>query len=465
MGRRSAAAILALAVLGAAAIAGALREPPRTEPNQVVELAPGVYFRHGDLEGSGHCNNGIVIFRDFVLVIDGNFPSGAEACLADVRKLTDKPVRFVFDTHHHGDHAYGNPVWLKNGAIPVAHQGVAGEMARFEPARWREAKRADVEALKLDGPQPPIVTFPDRMVIDDGTQRVELLHFGTAHTRGDGFAYLPRQKVLFTGDAVVNGPYNFMGDGDTGSWVNVIEALKRLEVVLVGPGHGPPGGQELLERQRRYIVELRAQVAAAIASGKSGDDLAAAVQIPEASRAYVGGMFRDQVAKVHREMTGLEMPLELVRLGIEEGESPRKGDPGWAPPAKVVLLERQEWLSDIERVCPGVKVVAPRDRAAALAEVADADAVLGGLTAELFKAAKKLRWFQSFSAGVNQFVGAGHGSPGIPGFVEAPVVLTNGRRCHGPNIADQVFAYLLAFSRGTKHSIEGKLAPAGDPKA
>jgi glyoxylase-like metal-dependent hydrolase (beta-lactamase superfamily II) len=182
-----------------------------TEPTQVIQLAEGVYFRHGDLEGHGHCNNGFVIFKDFVLAIDGNFPSGAKACVADIRKVTDKPVRLVFDTHHHGDHAYGNPVWLENGAVPVAHENVVTEIRRYEPQRWREEaeKREDVKALGRDGPLPPIVTFPTRMVVEQDGRRVEFLHFGTAHTRGDGFAYLPKEKILFTGDAVVNGPYNY----------------------------------------------------------------------------------------------------------------------------------------------------------------------------------------------------------------------------------------------------------------
>lgn len=442
----------------AALLRGTPRDVPRTEPNTVVEVAPGVYFRHGDLEANGHCNNGIVLFRDFAVVIDGNFPSGAEACLADARKVTDKPIRFVFNTHHHGDHAYGNPVWVKNGAIPIAHQGVAAEMARLEPKRWQETagQRKDVGALGLAEPQPPIITYPDRMVIDDGTQRLELLHFGTAHTRGDGFAYLPRHKVLFTGDAVVNGPYNFMGDGDTASWVRVVEALERLDVEVVGPGHGPLAGREVLGRQREFIAALRGQVASAIAAGKAGADLVEAVQLPEAVKGWVGKGLADQVQKVYREMTGLETPYELVQMGMQEGPSPSREDAGWSAPSKVVLGTKREWLADLERVAPGVKVVAPAERAELIREVADADAVLGVLDPEVFRAAKRLRWFQSVSAGVNQYVGAGEGSPGISGLVESPVVVTNARRCFGPQIADQVFSYLLAFSRGTKSAIEGK---------
>ncbi len=467
MGRRTISLFLVFAAVGGGAGAAVLATAaggggaPRTEPNQVVQVAPGVYFRHGDLEANGHCNNGIVVFRDFVLVIDANFPSGADACLADVKKITDKPVRFVFDTHHHGDHAYGNATWLAGGTIPIAHQGVSDEMARLEPARWRGEKRPDVAAVGRDTPQPPIVTFPDRLVIDDGTQRVELFHLGTAHTRGGGFAYLPKQKVLFTGDAVVNGPYNFMGDGDSASWVQVIEGLQRLDVDLVAPGHGPMGDKQLLALQRRYFVELRAQVAAAMASGTPAAEIAASVRVADEVKHYRGSFFKDQVAKVHREMTGQEMPFELLQIGIEEGPSPRKGDAAWTQPAKVVLGGRPDLLPQLEMVAPGIKIVAPRSRAALLEEVADADGLIGVLDAEIYGRAKKLRWFQSFSAGVNEWVGAGEKSPGIAGFADGPVVLTNGRRCHGPNIADQVFSYLLAFTRGSKSAVEGRLKAAG----
>ena len=233
-----------LALAAASLFSGMVAALISSESGSLEELAPGVYFREGELEHQGHCNNGIVVFDEFVVVIDANFPSGAEACLADIRKVTDKPVRLVFDTHHHGDHAYGNPVWVANGALTVAHENVVQEMDRYEPLRWREkaAERKDVDGLGLRSAQPPIVTYPDRLVIDDGTQRLELLHFGTAHTRGDGFAYLPRHRIVFTGDAVVNGPYNYMGDGDTHSWIGVIEALEKLRVETVAPGHGPPRG-------------------------------------------------------------------------------------------------------------------------------------------------------------------------------------------------------------------------------
>ena len=102
------------------------------EVNKPEQVAPDVYFHEGDIKGSGHCNNGWIVFEDYVLVIDGNFPSGAKEIIPKIKAITDKPIRFAFDTHHHGDHAYGNQVWVDNGAVPVAHAGVIEELKKYE---------------------------------------------------------------------------------------------------------------------------------------------------------------------------------------------------------------------------------------------------------------------------------------------------------------------------------------------
>ena len=295
--------LLALLALGVSVGAALVRKIPTTSPDQVVKVAPGVYFRQGDLKGKSHCNNGFVIFKDFIVVIDANFPSGAEACLADIRKVSKKPVRLVFDTHHHGDHAYGNPVWTASGAIPVAHENVLKELEHYEPQRWQEAseEREDVRKLGLSSPQPPVLTYPDRMVIDDGTQRIELLHFGTAHTRGDGFAYLPQHRAVFTGDAVVNGPHNYMGDGDTHSWIKVISELEKLDVEMVLPGHGPPSDSNLLVKQKAFIVALHAQVEQGMKLGRGLQQLQDSITLPDSVRLHVGEKLHEQIEKVFSE--------------------------------------------------------------------------------------------------------------------------------------------------------------------
>src|SRR5246127_3717242 len=123
-------------------------------------VAPDIYFHQGSLSDNADavCNNGWIIFEDYVLVIDANFPAGAKLIISQIRALTDKPIRFAFDTHHHGDHAYGNQIFVENGGVPVAHTGVIQEMKQHEtgyyghePGRWEAAakERADLKTTKL----------------------------------------------------------------------------------------------------------------------------------------------------------------------------------------------------------------------------------------------------------------------------------------------------------------------------
>jgi cyclase len=287
----------------------------------VKELAPGVYFHEGDLNGKGHCNNGFVVFEDYVLVVDANFPSGAEDLLPKVKAQTSKPIRFAFDTHHHGDHAYGNRVWMDNGAVPVAHENVVAEMRKYEtgffggkPGRWEgEAKqREDLRATRLT---PPSLLYRDLMIFDDGRHRVELRYFGVGHTHGDGFAWLPKEKILFSGDAAVNGPFNYMGDGDSAAWIDTLGKAQKLGATIVAPGHGPAGDAGVLEAQRQYFVALRAEVQKrkGLAADRVQADVPAirdallkrhATYIDATAKSITG--FEAQVAHVYKELTGKE---------------------------------------------------------------------------------------------------------------------------------------------------------------
>src|SRR4029450_1619217 len=97
-------------------------------PGEVRQIAQGVWFREGEFRESDHCNNIWIEMKDYVILVDANWPGGALACQEDLRKTTGKPLRYVLITHHHEDHLYGSPIWTRNGAISVAHRGVVEEM-------------------------------------------------------------------------------------------------------------------------------------------------------------------------------------------------------------------------------------------------------------------------------------------------------------------------------------------------
>jgi cyclase len=281
----------------------------------IEQVTPGVWFRQGDLDQFGHCNNIVIEMKDYLIVVDANYPSGARATMADIKKISSKPVKYVFDTHHHGDHAYGNPLWTQAGATTFAYKGVAEEMARYEPQRWLAdaAKRKDVAELHRTTAEPPQQTFDKTpFVIDDGSRRVEFHFFGWAHTRGDGFAYLPKEQVLCTGDAVTNGPYNGMGDGYAANWPKVVARARKLSVKYVLPAHGPAGGTEVLAGEERFLTEIYNTVKKEMAAGKKLDDLvemkdgqpvAGKLRLSDGVQHWVGSFYPGQIKDIYDEIT------------------------------------------------------------------------------------------------------------------------------------------------------------------
>ena len=298
------------------------------EASKADLVAPDIYFHEGQVADNADavCNNGWILFEDYVLVIDANFPAGARLIISKIRSMTDKPIRFAFDTHHHGDHAYGNQVYMENGAVPVAHTGVIEEMKRYEtgyyddkPGRWEDAAkgRADLRTTKL---KPPSVLFSKDLIFDDGKHRVELMHPGVAHTHGDAVAWLPKERIVFTGDVCVNGPYNFVGDGDVGKWVVTLDAVKELGAKIVCTGHGPRSVASVLDDQQAFFKALREHVGALMAE-KAPEDAKGQL---EAIRAALKGNaqiaryvsergaddgFTSQVEKVYEELTGKKLSV------------------------------------------------------------------------------------------------------------------------------------------------------------
>ena len=205
-----------------------------------------------------------------------------------IKKTTDKPIRYVLDTHHHGDLAYGNEVFAEAGASVIAQ--AAWRLARLSPLLRTNGPKEFEEAGK--GPmgrkdiansrlKAPTVVFDDKLVLDDGKQRLEFLFMGHAHTAGDAVAYLPKYKILCTGDACVNGAFNFMGHADSASWVRALEKMQQLDVKMVCPGHGAVAGKDLLERQKRYFVEpTRQEVQQGIRAKKDVEDIVKTIDLP-----------------------------------------------------------------------------------------------------------------------------------------------------------------------------------------
>jgi len=317
-------AVVALAVV----FAQDKKEPekvdvPEMKFDDVKEIAPGVFFRYSSISATdkkvpfGGSNNTWIVFKDYVVVIDANFPKEAEDVMAAIKKTTDKPVKYVFDTHHHGDHAWGNTIWAKAGAKVIGSKDCARLLKTKGPAEWEQEQkkldgRKDIKAneLKLVDED-----FAEKLVLDDGTQTVEFHFLGHAHTPGDAVAYLPKHKILCTGDMCVNGAFNYCGHADTASWIKVLEKAEKFDVKLVCPGHGPVAGKDVLAKQRRWFEELRAAVKKGIDDKKELKDITAGLSFDWYEKwTGVGAKTRDENAEhVYKELTG---KIDHSKLGL-----------------------------------------------------------------------------------------------------------------------------------------------------
>jgi cyclase len=244
--------------------------------------------------------------ESYLIVVDANYPGRAKELLTISKSLSSKPVRYVFDTHAHGDHSYGNSVWTKAGATTMAFRGVVTEMDRWEPARWQAAmtKREDVrETSEVDVQRPRKVIDGDTFVLKDKTREVRFLFLGWGHTPGDGYVWLPKERVLCTGDAAVNGPRNKLLDANIANWPDVLDKALALKPLHVLPGHGEAGGPEILSGQQRFLRDLYREVKLQTDAGKTPTEMH--IKLPDGDSNWVPN-----------RPDGLQQDIETVYLEL-----------------------------------------------------------------------------------------------------------------------------------------------------
>ncbi|MBI4013203.1 MAG: MBL fold metallo-hydrolase [Candidatus Rokubacteria bacterium] len=279
-----------------------------TELFEFRKVADGVHVAVATPAYKVNSNTAIIETDDGVLVVDSHSkPSAARAVVRQLRDLTPKPVRYVVNTHFHWDHWQGNEVYpaaypnvevitnditreamvrksLKRiqdhvRAVPAEVAKLQADLAaatdpgqRAELAsnlRQAEAYLEEIRALK---PALPTMAFENTMRIFRRDREIHLLHLGRAHTEGDVFVYLPKEKVVVTGDAVIAWT-PFMGDGYPEDWGRTLARLERLEFTTMLMGHGEPAGKEWLAVFRGYVEDLVEAVRREAAAGATLDEV------------------------------------------------------------------------------------------------------------------------------------------------------------------------------------------------
>lgn len=260
------------AVLAAFAALAALAQQDFSKVEIKTEkLAEGVWM----LTGAGG-NIGVSAGADGVFLVDDQYAPLTAKIKAALATISDKPVRFVLNTHWHGDHVGGNENLGKAGVVVVAHDNVRKRMSSEQFIKVFNSKVPPSPAAAL-----PLVTFADSISFHVNGDEVEAFHVPPAHTDGDSFVYFRKANVLHMGDTFFNGLYPFIDLSAGGSIAGMIGACDRgLSTgdasTKVIPGHGPVGSKADLKAFRDMLVASRDAVARLVKAGKTLDEVKAA---------------------------------------------------------------------------------------------------------------------------------------------------------------------------------------------
>ncbi|WP_245983931.1 MBL fold metallo-hydrolase [Lentzea flaviverrucosa] len=204
---------------------------------ELVEVAPGVHA-YIQPDGSWMINNtGVVVGSDDTLLLVDTTSTEARnrALLASVASVSAAAPSYVINTHHHGDHTFGN--WLvPPSTVIIGHEACREEVLAAGLIAAQVLTGPDYGHIEV---RPPSLTYSTTLTLHLGTRVVELHHPGPAHTRGDTVAWLPAERVLFTGDLVFAGGQPFLAEGSIHGYLSALEFLRAFNADVIVPGHGP----------------------------------------------------------------------------------------------------------------------------------------------------------------------------------------------------------------------------------
>jgi glyoxylase-like metal-dependent hydrolase (beta-lactamase superfamily II) len=266
-----------------------------------VDVAPGVHM----LLGRGG-NIGVSSGADGVVLVDDQFAPLSAKIRAAVATLGSGDVRFVLNTHWHGDHTGGNENFGRAGALIVAHDGVRARMSveQVLALRDRVVPASPPEAL-------PVVTFAESVTLHLNGDAIEAIHAPAAHTDGDTFIMFRGANVIHAGDIYFNGNFPFIDLSSGGSLTGLIAAVDAIleradDRTRIIPGHGPLSNRSELAAYRGMLLSVRDRVAQALAEGRSADESVASSLLQDLEGRWGGGFIdaETMIRTAHQSLSG-----------------------------------------------------------------------------------------------------------------------------------------------------------------
>ena len=256
-----------LVIIALALSFNAAAQAPNFDAVQIktIRVAQNIYM----LEGQGG-NIGVSVGDDGVLLIDDQFAPLTPKILDAIKAITDKPVRFLINTHYHWDHVGGNENFGKSGVLIVAHDNVYKRMTSNQVVQIMKQNIPPYPKAAL-----PVVTYNDRVTYHINGDDITAYHIPPAHTDGDSIVRFHNANVIHTGDVFASGRYPFIDvENNNGSVKGIVRAMDKListldEYTKIIPGHGPVSGKREVIAYRHMINTIGTRVEALVKKGKT----------------------------------------------------------------------------------------------------------------------------------------------------------------------------------------------------
>jgi cyclase len=281
---------------------------------EIQQVSEGIYA-YLQPDGSWWINNtGFLVSRDGVISVDATSTERrTRAYLDAIATVTDKPVRTLVNTHHHGDHTHGN--YLFGGATIVGHErcreAMLGTPVPPPAGVWTDVDWGPLELA------PPFLTYTDGVTLWSGDLRCEVRYVGTpAHTTNDSILHIPERSVVFAGDLLFNGGTPFALMGSVSGWIEVLETVLRpLGARTLVPGHGPVCGPGVIDDVLAYLRFVQRTAREAKAEGLSPLQAARAVDLGEFKDLLDAERIVGNLHRAYLELDGGERgaPIDLVQ--------------------------------------------------------------------------------------------------------------------------------------------------------
>lgn len=256
------------------------------------------------LQGAGG-NIGLSIGEDSAFLVDDQYAPLTPRIVAAVKAVTDKPVKFVLNTHWHFDHSGGNENLGAAGALIVAHDNVRRRMSTDQFMAFFDMKVPAAPKLAL-----PVVTFNDTVTFHINGDELHAFHVPPAHTDGDSVVHFRRADVIHTGDLFFNGFYPFIDVDSGGSIEGMIGAADRMlgmarDTTKIIPGHGPLATRADLKAYRDMLAGLRDAMKPLVDSGKTLEQATAARPFAAFDPKWGAGFIKPEqmVALVYKDLS------------------------------------------------------------------------------------------------------------------------------------------------------------------